>query len=800
MMLTNLKKPILILGLLLCSVPGYSQTMETAPGEDIDGLISAPNFAYMTAAVPQTATPNIGITVSGGVSLGVYQAGFMYVFTEMMKSQKANLRLFTGASAGSANALISAINSCLPPNPKPTEDLGWKIWMDVGYESLFDPENVSSISVFNRNALILATEEARKTLAKGLREDCDVVVGMSTTRAQARVVEIAPGLSVPSQDEKFVIRLQGQGLGKAPIVENYIDPRSNVAQPLLPLRQNRDVDDFETALRNFDYVIDVLFASMSFPIAFEPQKVRYCYAAPADAQSGIVERPSCETPERTEAFIDGGVYDNNPLRLAYSIARMGLRYDETGKVFWRDPVDSPMKDPPFANMQYLYVDPDTPAYPTVPEEEEEGDKELISQAVGLVQSFVETSRSRELYELLRSDVELEGRMRLSRAHYPTVSEHLYAFMGFLERDFRIFDYYLGMYDGFTSARSYFMKDAYTKLDIDPIVKHRGKYIDEWRPFACLLGFFEAHYAEHQEACLGPGLSNFRILLQIALDRTYSECSRLTPSDMGTFVHQHCEAATRRREPVKVSGVRPLPKTEDDPEPWRRADTESKFSHTLRLLTGYQFEYRDLGLPPEKAEKGRYRIRRSILQLLSALSEEQSNILDRTALLTIGRSAVNEIAYESPDFYGYVVIGSAAEAGISWTPFDWEPNWLRLNMALQVKGLFAALTLDGTGLQMTPMLGPEFELYGITNSIVQPILGVRGGYQFSTVDNFKLDPCLEAAAAGDERRCSQFIVEPYVAVTFIERFRAQLVAEIYAETFRFDDRRYNLLLGVGVHFF
>lgn len=739
---------------------------------------------------------SIGVTVSGGVSLGVYQAGFLYVFTEVMKADNTKLRLFTGASAGSANALIAAVNSCLPTNTVPTADLGWKTWIDVSYSRLFDPKNVSSISVFNRNALIQATQGIRDTLARGLRDDCDVVVGMSTTRAQARIVEIAPGLSVPSQDEKFVVRIRGRGLGKAPIIENYVDPRSNVEQPLLPLRAVRGPDDFATALRNFDYVVDVVFASMSFPIAFAPQQIRYCFAAPVPPSMAIVERPICDAPERTEAFIDGGVYDNNPLRLAYNVARQGLRYQEDGDVFWRDPTEPPDKDPPYREMEFLYLDPDTPAYPVLPPVEDANSHELVSQAVDLVQSFVNTSRSRELYELVRSENELEGRMRLSKVHYPTASDHLYAFVGFLERDFRVFDYYLGMYDGFVTARSYVGEDPYAKFDLDDIVRRDGEFIEEWKPFACLLGWFETQYLPYRAACVGKDLRNFRILLQIAMDRIYSECSRLTPSDMGTFTHQHCEAATRRQAPPRIPGVRRgTSKTS-----WKRADEESVFSHNLRLLSEYHFEYKDMGLAPEEAEKGRYRIRRRILDLVKAITNEQSSVVDRTALLTIGRSALNEIAYESPPFYGYVVVGSAVEMGLSWTPFDWEPNWLRFNMALQTKGLFAALTLDGTGLQLTPMLGPEFEISPLTNSFVQSIVGVRGGYQFSTVDNFKLDTCLEDAANGDERRCSQMILEPYVAMTFIERLRVQLVAEIYAESFRFDDRRYNLLLGVGMHFF
>lgn len=789
--------PVLLLGI------GLVATAEARPKRvkpeavvaAVEEARRAVEDAAWLAVPPAPVLParrHIGVTVAGGVSLGVYEAGFMYVFTESMKVLGTRLPLFTGASAGSANAIISAVNSCLPVNADPTEDLGWKVWMGIGYDALFDPARVSSVSLFNRDALILATDHVRERVAEGLPADCDVVLGMATTRSKSRIVTLASGLDVPSQDEKFVFRIRGQGFGKPPLIENYVDPRSRTEQPLMPMRALRHADDMEVALRNFDQLVEVVFASMAFPIAFAPKTLEYCHARSVDPNEALVERPSCETPELRDDFVDGGVYDNNPLRLAHNITRQGMRLDEQGQTFWRDPVSPPARNPPFEGMEYLYVDPGTPAYPTVDEVRTVDDGELIAQVIGLAMSFVETSRSRELYELMRGNAELEGRMRLSHVHYPTASEHLYAFMGFIERDFRLFDYYLGMYDGLKTVEGYAGAD-HPELNMTQIVREGREYRRGWRPFACMLGYFEAQYSGFRDACQGWELRNFRILLQIALDRMYSHCSALTPGQMGAFHHEHCELATRRRQPPRVEGV--LGKVA-----WQRGEGESDFDHTLRLLTGYGFEFKDLGLTAEQSEKGRYRIRRSILDLVTSVAEAQSSAADRTALLTLGRSAVNDIAYESPNFYGYAVVGSAAEGGASWTPFDWEPNWLRLNMALQAKGLFSALTLDGTGLQLTPLVGPEFEIYPMTSAFVQPIVGLRAGYQFSSVDRYKFDACSESAAVGDVRRCSQVMVQPYVAVTFLERVRFQLVSEIFAESFSFDDRRYNLLLGIGAHFF
>src|SRR5262249_32845692 len=56
----------------------------------------------------------IALTASGGVSLGAYQAGYLYFATETVRRTPTAppLRLVTGASAGSINAFLTAVSSC----------------------------------------------------------------------------------------------------------------------------------------------------------------------------------------------------------------------------------------------------------------------------------------------------------------------------------------------------------------------------------------------------------------------------------------------------------------------------------------------------------------------------------------------------------------------------------------------------------------------------------------------------------------------------------------------------------------
>ena len=61
----------------------------------------------------------MALVISGGASLGVYEAGYLYALGEVLKRQGIPLRVATGASAGSGNALFTALSGCTPANDYP---------------------------------------------------------------------------------------------------------------------------------------------------------------------------------------------------------------------------------------------------------------------------------------------------------------------------------------------------------------------------------------------------------------------------------------------------------------------------------------------------------------------------------------------------------------------------------------------------------------------------------------------------------------------------------------------------------
>lgn len=186
---------------------------------------------------PRRPSP-VAFVVSGGVSLGAYEAGFLYAIVEALKRHRDvfDIRVATGASAGSTNGFLSLLASCEPPVPDPTQSLLFSAWKEVGFPRLFDPKDTTPIAAFSRKPLDRLAEKIQARFMAGVPTSCDVMLGVSTTRLASQKHVLGPDspLQLPRTEEKFVVRMLGKGNGKPPSLENYVDPRYGFPQALLP--------------------------------------------------------------------------------------------------------------------------------------------------------------------------------------------------------------------------------------------------------------------------------------------------------------------------------------------------------------------------------------------------------------------------------------------------------------------------------------------------------------------------------------------------------------------------------------
>src|SRR6478752_2184011 len=96
--------------------------------------LTAPAHADESPAAKAAGPVAFSLTISGGVSLGAHEAGFLYYLTEVVKRnpQVFHLVTVTGASAGSMNGRSTTLEGWSPPIDDPPTTLFCKTWMPVG--------------------------------------------------------------------------------------------------------------------------------------------------------------------------------------------------------------------------------------------------------------------------------------------------------------------------------------------------------------------------------------------------------------------------------------------------------------------------------------------------------------------------------------------------------------------------------------------------------------------------------------------------------------------------------------------
>ena len=803
--------------------PEDNTTLSAAPPE-------MPEMEHVFVPASKFGIP-LSFTVRGGVSLGAIEAGYLYYITETLKENPGifDPRMVTGASAGSINALLITMALGTDPQPDPEKSLFYRVWTRLNQKTLLDTDNPATPmgALSSGKALQEAGELVWDDWKEGLDASFEMVLGMSTTRLNPYEVDVAPGLTLQRQAEKFVFIVKGRGKGKPPLITNVVHVKPGLTQPMLPFLDYLESDSEEIVLqkarRNFERLRDVVLASAAFPIGFPPKRIDYCLVRVTDDTQG----DACTEPTHSDMFVDGGVFDNNPLRVAHRIAAMGLSRDVDGHLFNLPPEKA-------ESYLYNYLDPEHTSYPALPvirkkitdtkKENQNGlrdtdkDIDILKLVPRFFGSFVASARAAELYSLVEEYPEVRKHMKLTTTDYPVVSSELSAFFGFFDREFLKFDFFLGMY----SARNYVSRVVqkyladYGEQRIVTAFKNASlpetgnESRPEWAPLQCMRSWYDDDPSlrtacdirkdnETRRRHGAPDMHGFRILLQLSLDRLYNHCSQLENKETA---HLHCNNAMLGKAPPRIVEPRPPVVAEYwkqcrvcpiSEKKCRKKDAkkrgctckcsgkrgdESSFFYTMRLLSTYGFQFRDLGVPKDNPEGGMMAMRNRFLTLLIAFSDKHGP--DRKLIIeTMGKPALNFLRYEPPDQIAYLSVWSALELG--WSRAFEKVRWLRFAASpFQMKGLLEVFTTKAVA--FTPTFGLDFEVLPLSSPLLQARIGVHLGYQISTRGNFTRSSCPEDTDSSATIRCSFPLLRGIAAISIYERVRLHLGVEWSAPWF------------------
>jgi hypothetical protein len=751
--------------------------------------------AFALGAMLGTSTPSAlaaplpaSMTIAGGVSLGAYEAGLVYYTLEGLRTNPGltELKLATGASAGSVNGFMAVLQSCGAPTPDPRESLFWKAWIPLGLAELTQPGKADPTAAFSRTAFEKPLELISRAWAAGLRADCDLVFGLSVTRLQPRMVSLkGERITLPRVEEHFVVRVQGRGPGRAPRLTNYADPAWEGEQTLLVEEKGGEVP--------FPVLVDALFASTAFPGAFPPQAIRHCVVS-----RGTGTWQGCpEASARNDAFVDGGVFDNTPVRLAAKMAAAGLRTGEEG-ARWLDRPDLGRREVP-GTMVFNYVSTDVRTFPAADREAtRQVPVSLLGVAGEVGASFYDSARAKNLLYVAEENPEFFDRLVIPERHLPAASAPLGAFFGFFEAGLREFDFALGMYDARRMAEVRLAARLSRagqpgRYQLPERLPSAAAAAASWQPYRCLSAVLEQPAAA-EVACQGEALRDFRAVLQVSIDKLWDRCAGLEELK-GVFADDpHCRAAAAGEPPPQVPGIRPLAAGA-----WRRAPQESEAGYTMRLLAARGFEFKDLGLTREQAAEAPARLRARLLEIGHQVAQRQPGA-EATAVETAVKLAADQVVYVPPRFTGWFLFGRDLEAGIS-QGFRAELGGVasvRLHAALQLSNTARLISSENGAVAISPLLGIEILPATWSTTALQPSLIIRGGYLFSSRDGWSTKGC-PTPSSDIIGTCSRPSFGAGVAATALERIRIQLLFNYYPAPHAGNLAWWDVAPGIGLQF-
>jgi len=342
-------------------------------------LVGSAAMAAEDAPSDKQHARRFAFAISGGASLGAYEAGINWgglVLLQQYPQRQAVVggkirplvpASFAGASAGSINALMSAMTWCVRPEaeggfPNRIDDnLFRNLWFLPDVNTLLPPRANSPSyraddALLSRESLLQAAQGLRERWnAPVFRAGCRAPLGVTVTRVHPENLRVE-GVDVQNQRFYFPFELRARADGRG---EFAFDPADypnlvDIAMILLPR-------DAKTAapLIDDERMIEAVLTSAAFPVGFGRKRLQYCRLKPTDTlterskepSASLAETPGLQCPgnyELAEAeFADGGLFDNLPIGLARNLADHNRRA-----------AGNPLP------TLYIYLEPDRTRYET----------------------------------------------------------------------------------------------------------------------------------------------------------------------------------------------------------------------------------------------------------------------------------------------------------------------------------------------------------------------------------------------------------------------------------------------------
>lgn len=281
----------------------------------------------ISSASDKIKSKNYYLAIKGGVSLGSYESGINNVLLNYIHEQEqygSRLVSFSGASAGSINSLLSAVKHCYREDAN--NDLMRDAW-NIGLKEWLGNADDEEAALFSRKAMKEKIDKIKQIIKKPLTKDCDLTITMSITRVRALRLQLR-GSKQFIEFQRFVVPILVSGKAgdtvsfkNSTLLASQSQSRESQFKPgpyiSLPEKDGKI---------SFSNVVEVAYASSSFPIAFSPREIVHCLDFTLDpiGSNKHTNKSSCTRETAQKAFFsDGGLFDNSPVGVVRDLISAG---------------------------------------------------------------------------------------------------------------------------------------------------------------------------------------------------------------------------------------------------------------------------------------------------------------------------------------------------------------------------------------------------------------------------------------------------------------------------------------------
>jgi len=411
-------------------------------------------------------TRNYSMTISGGASLGIYEAGANWAIIEALRAtKKSKLISVTGSSAGSINTLLTALRYCeadFADNSTTAINNNfyhtWNIQLSHLLPSSADEYNTLELStngansvsiedsIFSRGKYFDIISDIFNLVRRGkFKGDCSIDVAIVVTRSVPEYLSFGTGNSntqVPQQ--RFVVPISLVVEGNSGIVDG-ITFENNRRYAQLADKSAEYIFLPENAGKvSFDVIARAVMASSAFPIAFGPVELEYCRPATSDSEKKASSLCPANHHLEKDYFLDGGLFDNVPVGVAVDLA------NAAGNISASKPINNTH------NFIFLNPDSDTSG-PEKDQPAKPGSIFSFASQTSILPPILTTLRTQVLTNTLSEyfDKQDTRKLLLAQRSLPIAGTYLYAFGAFFDKGFFFHDYAAGVFDGINTIVEHF---------------------------------------------------------------------------------------------------------------------------------------------------------------------------------------------------------------------------------------------------------------------------------------------------------------------------------------------------------